>query len=85
MIGNVGKSWFFGSVIRLLKYLRSYSGRLTFAISSSVSNKILDLMPPLLVGWVIDSLQGNPPDWIPPGDPFERASFLAILAVLIFF
>lgn len=42
-------------------------------------------MPPLLVGWVIDSLQGNPPDWIPPGDPFERASFLAILAVLIFF
>ncbi|MCB1138557.1 MAG: ABC transporter ATP-binding protein [Leptospiraceae bacterium] len=85
MIGNAAWPWFLDSVIRLFKYLRSYSGRLTFAISSSVSNKILDLMPPLLVGWVIDSLQGNPPDWIPPGDPFERASFLAILAVLIFF
>ena len=42
-------------------------------------------MPPLLVGWVIDSLQGNPPAWIPPGDAFQRAAFLAILAVLIFF
>ncbi|HBS05800.1 MAG TPA: ATPase, partial [Leptospiraceae bacterium] len=71
-------------MFRLFQYLRSYSGRLSFAVSSSVSNKILDLMPPLLVGWVIDSLQGNPPEWIPPGNPFERASFLAILAVLIF-
>ncbi|MEQ8352091.1 MAG: ABC transporter ATP-binding protein [Leptospiraceae bacterium] len=72
-------------MLRLLQYLKSYSGRLSFSISSSISNKVLDLMPPLLVGWVIDSLQGNPPDWMPPGDPFERASFLALLAVLIFF
>ncbi|RPH56420.1 ATPase, partial [bacterium] len=49
---------------RLFGYLAPYRGRLALATGASVANKILDLMPPLLVGWVIDSLRGGPPAWI---------------------
>jgi ATP-binding cassette subfamily B protein len=74
---------------RLLAYLRSYRGRLTWACGSSVANKILDLMPPLLVGWVIDSLRGSPPGWIAglagTSDPWSMAVVLSGLSVAIFF
>ena len=45
-------------------YLVPY--RLAFfrASFASVSNKVLDLMPPLLVGWVIDTVQRRPPEWL---------------------
>ncbi|HSN88937.1 MAG TPA: hypothetical protein VL025_19390, partial [Thermoanaerobaculia bacterium] len=46
---------------RLFGYLQAYRGRLALATSASVANKILDRMPPLLVGWVFDSLRGRPP------------------------
>ncbi len=46
-------------------------------------------MPPLLVGWVIDTLRGTPPFWIHwftrSQDAFYLAAFLSGLAVLIFF
>ena len=46
-------------------------------------------MPPLLVAWVIDTVQGLPPDWIarllPNSSPLETAIFLSILGALIFF
>src|SRR5215213_6100513 len=74
---------------RLFGYLRSYQGRLLWASGSSVLNKILDLMPPLLVGWVIDSLRGKPPVWIASlagtRDPWSMAVVLAGLSVVIFF
>jgi ATP-binding cassette subfamily B protein len=74
---------------RLFGYLRSYQRRLTLATSASVANKILDLMPPLLVGWVIDSLRGSPPQWISSlagtSDPWSMAVVLAGLSVVIFF
>ena len=77
------------SMSRLFRFLREFQGRFLFASSSSVANKVLDLMPPLLVGWVIDSVRGEPPAWIrsvvPGADPFSMALFLAILTVLIFF
>ena len=45
-------------------------------------------MPPLLVAWVIDTVQGTPPIWIsdllPNATPIETAIFLAILATVIF-
>lgn len=73
---------------RLFAYLKSYSGQLGYASVSSVLNKVLDLMPPLLVGWVIDTVRKNPPAWIEEmvgsSDPFTLAAFLAILAVAIF-
>ncbi len=74
---------------RLFRYLRSYRGQVLFACGSSVTNKILDLMPPLLVGWVIDSLRGSPPRWISnlagTRDPWSMAVVLAGLSVAIFF
>jgi ATP-binding cassette, subfamily B, bacterial len=74
---------------RLFRYLQSYRGQFLFACGSSVTNKILDLMPPLLVGWVIDSLRGAPPGWISnlagTRDPWSMAVVLAGLSVGIFF
>src|SRR5215213_11143656 len=74
---------------RLFRYLQSYRSQLLFACGSSITNKILDLMPPLLVGWVIDSLRGKPPDWISAlagtRDPWSMAVALAGLSVGIFF
>ncbi|MCB9235718.1 MAG: ABC transporter ATP-binding protein [Bacteroidia bacterium] len=73
---------------RLFAYLRPYNGQLWFSILSSISNKILDLMPPLLVGWVIDTVRGNPPIWMKElawmDDVWGQAAFLAFLGVIIF-
>jgi ATP-binding cassette subfamily B protein len=74
---------------RLFGYLRSYRARLASATSASVANKVLDLMPPLLVGWVIDSLRGKPPGFISSlagtRDPWSMALVLSGLSVVIFF
>ncbi len=74
---------------RLFAYLSPYRGRLALATGASVANKVLDLMPPLLVGWVIDSLRGRPPGWISAlagtRDPWQMAMVLAGLSVVIFF
>ena len=76
-------------MVRLFAYLAPYRGRMAVATSASVANKILDLMPPLLVGWVIDSLRGKPPAWISSlagtRDPWKMAVVLAGLSVVIFF
>jgi len=46
-------------------------------------------MPPVLVGWVIDSVRREPPEWIAnllgTIDPWRLAVFLAVLGVVIFF
>ncbi len=74
---------------RLFGYLQSYRRSLYLACASSVANKVLDLMPPLLVGWVIDSLRGRPPGWIASiagtSEPWSMAVVLSGLAVVIFF
>ena len=55
---------------------------------ASVTNKVLDLMPPLLVAWVIDTVQGHPPTWIhailPHPTPMLTAGLLAGLGFIIF-
>ena len=74
---------------RLLAYLKPYRDQVVLATGSSVLNKVLDLMPPLLVGWVIDSLRGSPPHWIAAlagtSDAWSMAVVLAALSVAIFF
>jgi ATP-binding cassette, subfamily B, bacterial len=74
---------------RLFRYLGTYRRAVTGAVSASVANKVLDLMPPLLVGWVIDSLRGAAPAWISAlagtRDPWRLAVVLAGLSVAIFF
>mgnify|MGYP001403252724 CR=1 FL=1 len=75
-------------MIEIFKQFKGYKSRFFWAITASILNKILDLMPPLLVAWVIDTISRNPPEWIrallPQSQPFEIAVFLAVLAVLIF-
>jgi ATP-binding cassette, subfamily B, bacterial len=74
---------------RLFAYLRPYRTELWRATGASVANKLLDLTPPLLVGWVVDSLRGAPPGWIArlarTVDPWRMAVVLSALAVVIFF
>lgn len=73
---------------RLFSFLRPYKGQLWYSIGSSVTNKVLDLMPPILVGWVIDSVRGEAPAWMKSmtglEEPMNLAIFLAVLAVVIF-
>ncbi len=73
---------------RLFQYLGNYSGQLNFAIASSVINKILDLMPPIMIGWLIDSVSGNTPAWIATtfgiSEPIGIGVFFAVLIVIIF-
>jgi len=72
----------------LFQYLGNYSGQLNFAIASSVINKILDLMPPIMIGWLIDSVSGNTPAWIATtfgiSEPIGIGVFFAVLIVIIF-
>jgi ATP-binding cassette subfamily B protein len=41
-------------LIRLLRYARPYRGRIAWAITCSVINKLLDLAPPFIIGAAID-------------------------------
>jgi len=70
---------------RLFAYMRPMRGRVLFSISSSATNKVLDLAPPVLVAWLTDVIVGTPPSWISfIGDKFAQIVFVAVLTVLIF-
>ncbi|MBK8205227.1 MAG: ABC transporter ATP-binding protein [Planctomycetes bacterium] len=72
---------------RLFSYLGPMRGRLTASISSSVTNKVLDLAPPIIVAWLIDSVTGNAPAfmaWFGLSEMFAQIVFLAVLTVIIF-
>ncbi|MEC7683964.1 MAG: ABC transporter transmembrane domain-containing protein, partial [SAR324 cluster bacterium] len=75
-------------ILSLFRYIRNYQKLFTWSCINSILNKILDLMPPLLVGWVIDSVRRQPPEWIAntvgTSDPWALAIFLAVLGVVIF-
>jgi len=72
----------------LFRYLIPYRFSFGLACANSITNKVLDLMPPLLVGWVIDSVRREPPAWITwlmgNAEPWTMAAFLAVLGVGIF-
>ncbi len=73
---------------RLFRYLGRYRSQLWFASSSSITNKLLDLMPPFLTAWIIDSVSGNTPAWIARwtglSDTWSIIIFLTILIFVIF-
>lgn len=57
-------------------------------VGSSVLNRVFDMMPPVLTGWIIDSVSGNPP-WVLTASvgvlsPLASAMVLSGLAVFIF-
>ena len=73
---------------RLFRYLKNYKKPFGLATSYSILNKILDLMPPLLVGWIVDTVSGSTPGWIVnltgTTDPWSLAIFISIMVVVIF-
>lgn len=73
---------------RLFQYLGLYSKQMNFAVGASVVNKILDLMPPIMVGWLIDSVNGNTPAWLADffgiHDVLGIALFFGILIIVVF-
>jgi len=73
---------------RLFSYLKPYNSSLYGSSIASILNKVSDLMPPLLVGWVIDSVRGESPLWIQQvvgtDDNWTLAIFLAVLAIFTF-
>lgn len=73
---------------RMFSYIDNYRWQFILSVSSSISNKVLDLMPPLLVGWIVDSIQGEAPAWITgisgTENPWSLAALLASLGIIIF-
>jgi ATP-binding cassette subfamily B protein len=72
---------------RLFSYVEYYKARFLLATLFSISNKILDLMPPLLVGWMVDIVSGNTPQWLQgytQNDAIKGAWIIAIGIVVIF-
>ncbi|MCO5230694.1 MAG: ABC transporter ATP-binding protein/permease [Chitinophagales bacterium] len=75
-------------MFRLVKYLQYYRAKFYFSTLSSILNKVLDLMPPLLVGWLVDIVSGHSPSWLAPytdNDPWKGAIFIGIATFVIFF
>jgi ATP-binding cassette subfamily B protein len=72
---------------RLFAYLRPMRGRMSASVASSITNKVLDLAPPIIVAWLIDSVTGNAPGFMSAlglSEMFSQIVFLAILTVVIF-
>ncbi|MCB9935626.1 MAG: ABC transporter ATP-binding protein [Planctomycetes bacterium] len=73
---------------RLFGYMRPMRVRLGLGVGASVINKVLDLAPPILVAWLIDSVTGNTPLWMKStlglGSTMSQVVFLAVLTVIIF-
>jgi len=73
---------------RLFRYLQRYSTSLWLAAAAAVLNKIFDLMPPFLTGWILDSAGGHVPHWMGRVmgiyDPWPAAVAIALLTFIIF-
>jgi len=73
---------------RLFQFLGSYRSNLLTSVSYSIVHKLFDLMPPFLTAWLIDSVAGNVPSWIPSitgtEDPWQIIVFICGLTVVVF-
>ena len=72
---------------RLFRYLGRYRRSLGWSVSTSIINKIFDLMPPFLTAWLIDTVSGQTPGWITRlgyTEPMPVVWFLIGLTVFIF-
>ncbi len=73
---------------RLFRYLRNYKKQVGVSVSATITNQLFDMMPPFLTAWMIDSMSGNVPAWIPRwtglSDLWEVAIFISIITVIIF-
>ena len=75
-------------MLRLFSYLRPAKLNLSLAVASSVCNKVLDLAPPILTAWLIDTIAASPPGfisgWFGITDTFQAIVVIAALTVIIF-
>ena len=73
---------------RLFLYLRNYKKEVNISVFATITNKLFDMMPPFLTAWMIDSMSGNIPAWIPRwtglSDLWEIAIFIFIITIIIF-
>ena len=72
---------------RLFQHLRRYRRGLAVAIGSSVLNKIVDLAPPFLTAWIIDTVAGETPRWIAEtlgfAEVWSAVVFILVLTVVL--
>jgi len=73
---------------RLFRYLKGYKKEVGISVFATITNKLFDMMPPFLTAWMIDSVSGQVPGWIPRwtglSDLWEVAIFITILTIVIF-
>ncbi len=73
---------------RLFSFLIPFRSQLLRGSGSSLLNKVLDLMPPFLVGWIIDNLDGKAPawmgNWLGIEDVWQGAVLLSLGILVIF-
>ena len=74
---------------KLFRFLKDYKAPLYLASSSSIVNKIVDLMPPFLTAWLIDSVSGAPPKWLndyfPNSSIWQQVIIICLVLILAFF
>ena len=75
-------------MFRLFRYLGGYKKEVGISVFATITNKLFDMMPPFLVAWILDTVSGKVPTWIPQwtglSDLWEVAFFICILTVIIF-
>lgn len=73
---------------RLFLYLRSYQRTVILSMLTVVVHKVFDLMPPFLVGWMVNIANKDTPDWIVQllgtSETTTAVVFVSILIVVIF-
>ncbi len=69
---------------RLFVYTRRYQRNLVWSVFYSFCNKLLDLAPPVLVGWAVDTVNRQAPAFIQAWSGEELWSAAALLGVLGF-
>jgi ATP-binding cassette subfamily B protein len=71
-------------MLRLFSYLKAYRSQLRLAVSSSITNKVFDLMPPIMTGWLVDVLAQTAPDWMPGADMWTQVVYIVMIIASVF-
>ena len=75
-------------MFRLFRYLKGYKKDVGISVFATIINKLFDMMPPFLTAWMIDTVSGQVPTWIPQWtglhDLWEVAIFIAFFTIFIF-
>jgi len=75
-------------MFRLFRYLKGYKKDVGISVSATVTNQLFDMMPPFLTAWMIDTVSGQIPTWIPQwtgiSDLWKAAIFITFLTIFIF-